>query len=159
MESYYRSTGSGRIILVRGALAVFVLVMCLADVAWIRLNVAPPRMFDDTLFLTGSLTLYHTLQEQGWGPFLLACTLPAREWYAPMTQILPVPFYFLWGPGTNTALYGFLLLIPVFCVYVFLLGKALLGDEKTALLSVLVTCLFPLTYGMWRAAMTDFGLA
>ena len=62
-------------------------------------------------------------------------------------------------PGTRSALYANTALIPVFCVYVFLLGTLLCRNKKAAIVAVVVTCCFPLTYGLWRVAMAEFGLA
>jgi len=141
------------------ALAVFLALMCGLDVLWIRMNRAPPRMFDDTHFLIESLDVYEALHRQGFRGFVEESLKPARGFHPPMIKILPVPLYLLLGPGAPAALASFALLIPVFGVYLFLLTRRLAGSEKTALLAVVVTCLFPLTYGMWRNMMAEFGTA
>lgn len=140
-------------------LAVFVLLMCLLDVVWIRQNAAPPRMFDDSSYLSESVDLYYTLQDHGVVRFIAGCLTPSREAHPPMMKILPVPMYVMLEPGTDAALYGYALLIPVFCVYLFLLCRELAGRDLPALLAVIVTCLFPLTYGLWRNVMAEFGTA
>ena len=140
-------------------LAVFILLMCLLDVVWIRQDTAPPRMFDDSVYLTESVDLYNVLREHGVVRFLGASLTPAAGAHPPMIKVLPVPIYLVLGPGTDAALYGYTLLIPVFCVYLFLLGRELTGRDQPALLAVIVTCLFPLTHGMWRNLMVEFGTA
>ena len=74
-----------------------------------------------------------------------------------MVKILPVPFYFVFGPGTNSALYAYTFLIALFCIYLFLLTRALVQSEEIAFLAVAITVAFPLMYGMWRHVMAEFG--
>jgi len=140
-------------------LAVFITLMCALDALWIRQNLAPPRMFDDSQFLIESLDLHEALEKNGLRKFLEESLTPARGFHPPMIKILPVPMYLLFGPGDRPALYSYTLLIPVFGIYLFLLTRTLTGNEKTALLAVVITCLFPLTYGMWRNWMAEFGTA
>jgi hypothetical protein len=140
-------------------LAVFILLMCLLDVVWIRHDAAPPRMFDDSMYLTESVDLYYTLRDHGVVRFVVDSLTPSRGAHPPMMKILPVPMYLALRPGTDAALYCYALLIPVFCVYIFLLARELVGQNPPALLAVIVTCLFPLTYGMWRNVMAEFGTA
>jgi hypothetical protein len=143
----------------RVGLTAFIVVMCAVDVVWIRQNTAPPRMFDDSAFLIESVDLYHTLREQGLVRFLADSTLHSRRGHPPMMKVLPVFMYLVLGPGTNAALYAHTVLIAVFCLYVFLLARELLDSEAKALLAVVITCLFPVTYGMWRHVMAEFGTA
>ncbi len=143
----------------RLALGGFILLVCLLNMVWIRLNVAPPRMYDDAVYLADSVVAYDALRERGVISFVGQCLLPTRGIHPPMMKILPIPVYLVLGPGTNAALYAYTLLIPVFCVYLFLLAGVLLEDDLAALLAVVITCLFPLTYGMWRNIMTEFGTA
>lgn len=143
----------------RVGLAAFVVAMCALDVLWIRQNVAPPRMFDDAYYLIESVDLFHTLKEKGIGAFLAGTTVYSRRGHPPMPKILPTFMYLVLGPGTNEALYAYAALIVVFCVYLFLLARELLDNEGNALLAVVITCLFPITYGMWRHAMAEFGIA
>ncbi len=67
--------------------------------------------------------------------------------------------YVVLGAGTRPALYTYTALIPVFCIYVFLLAHLVCRRQKTAVLAVVVTCCFPLTFGLWRIVMAEFGLA
>ena len=143
----------------RIGLALFVVVMCAFDVAWIRQNSAPPRMFDDSYYLIESVDLFHTFQDKGAGAFLADTTVHSRRGHPPMMKILPTFMYPFFGPGTNAALYAYTVLIAVFCLYLFLLGRELLDSEGKALLAVVITCLFPITYGMWRHVMAEFGIA
>jgi hypothetical protein len=57
----------------RLALGILIVVICAANVLWIRINVAPPRMYDDAVYLTDSVKLFQTIQERGWAPFLREC--------------------------------------------------------------------------------------
>jgi hypothetical protein len=143
----------------RVGLAAVIIVICAVDVTWIRQNTAPPRMFDDSYYLIESVDLYHTLQEQGLVRFLVDSTIQSRRGHPPMTKILPVFAYLFFGPGTNAALYAYTVLIAVFCLYLFLLARELLDSEAKALVAVVITCLFPITYGMWRNVLSEFGIA
>ena len=143
----------------RVGLALFVVVMCAFDVVWIRQNTAPPRMWDDAYYLIESVDLFHTLQDEGLGAFLAGTTVHSRRGHPPMPKILPTVAYAALGPGTNSALYAYTALIVVFCLYLFLLARELIGGEGRALLAVAITCLFPITYGMWRHVMAEFGIS
>ena len=143
----------------RFGLAVFALAMCAINVVWIRENTAPPRMWDDAYYLTESVDLFHTFQDKGLGAYLWETTVHSRRGHPPMMKILPTFIYPFLGPGTNAALYAYTVLIAVFCVYLFLLARELLASEGKALLAVVITCLFPITYGMWRHVMGEFGIA
>jgi hypothetical protein len=140
-------------------LVACILAACLSNLLWIELNVAPPRMWDDAEYLADSVTTYHALERRDWTGFLRAASQPARGVHPPMTKLVPIPMYVLFGPGTSSALYAYTALIPVFCVYVFLLGRLITRSTRTAVLAVVVTCCFPLTYGLWRHVMAEFGLA
>jgi hypothetical protein len=115
-------------------------------------------MFDDVGYLTDSILLYNALQTRGPLGFLAETTTPARL-HPPMMKIVPIPVFLILGPGYKQALYAYLFLIPVFCLYLFLLVRAVFRSESLALTAVVITCTFPLTYGMWRNVMTEFGTA
>jgi 4-amino-4-deoxy-L-arabinose transferase-like glycosyltransferase len=140
----------------RVALAILIAAICAVNVLWIRTNVAPPRMYDDSIYLADSVHLFQTAQQRGLLPFLRECAT-ATKGHPPMIKILPVPLYFLFGAGTAQALYSYTLLIPVFCVYLFLLARELSDSEEIAFLAVAMTTAFPLMYGMWRNVMSEFG--
>ena len=140
----------------RLALGILIVVICAANVLWIRINVAPPRMYDDAVYLTDSVKLFQTIQERGLAPFLRDCA-EATKGHPPMIKILPVPFYFLFGPRTASALYAYTLLIAIFCIYLFLLARDLFHSEEIAIFAVVICTAFPLTYGMWRNVMAEFG--
>ena len=140
----------------RLALGIFIAAICAVDVLWIQTNVAPPRMYDDAVYLADSVHLFQTLQERGLVPFLWE-SAEATKGHPPMIKILPVPFYFVFGPGTAAALYAYTLLIAIFCIYLFLLARELFHSDKIALIAVVMSVAFPLTYGMWRNVMAEFG--
>ena len=137
---------------------MFCVLVCALDATWISQSEAPPRMWDDAGYLKASVSLFNTLQTEGLIAFLRECTTPARE-HPPMMKILPIPAFLLLGPGYNQALYAYLGLIVVFCVYLFLLVRELFRREPLALCAVVIACAFPLTFGMWRNVMTEFGTA
>jgi hypothetical protein len=140
-------------------LVICIVIVCLLNLIWIHLNAAPPRSWDDAEYLADSVSTYHALERGELTEFLRAASRPARGVHPPMTKLLPIPMYALLGPGTKPALYAYTLLIPVFCVYVFLLGTAVSGSRRIGVLAVVVTCGFPLTFGLWRLVMAEFGLA
>ena len=139
-------------------LVVWILFVCLFNLLWIHLNVAPPRMWDDAEFLADSVSTYHPLEQKDLIGFAREASRPARGVHPPMTKLMPIPMYILFGTGTSSALYSFTALIPLFCVYVFLLARLVSGNDTTAVVAVIVTCCFPLTYGLWRHVMAEFGL-
>jgi 4-amino-4-deoxy-L-arabinose transferase-like glycosyltransferase len=114
-------------------------------------------MYDDSVYLADSVHLLHTAQEQGLVPFLHECAIATKN-HPPMIKILPIPLYLLFGPGTAQALSAYTLLIPIFCIYLFLLARELSDSEEVALLAVAMTAAFPLMYGMWRNVMSEFGV-
>jgi hypothetical protein len=140
-------------------LGAFILLVCLSDIAWLHLSVAPPRYFDDSQYLAEGVQLYHIFKENGIKEFLKNCTYPSRGGHPPMMKILPMPIYLVSQPTMNSGLYAYTLLIPVFCIHLFLLTRALFYSESIALLAVIITCLFPLTYGLWRNMLAEFGTA
>src|SRR6266571_2734118 len=126
----------------RFALITFIGLLCVMDVLWIRTNAAPPRMYDDAVYLSDSVNLFATLQDRGVVAFLREC-LEATKGHPPMIKILPVPFYQVLGPGTASALYAYIPLILTFCLYLFFLTRAMVHSEEIAFLAVVVTALFP----------------
>jgi hypothetical protein len=145
--------------IVPAALIVCICVACLCNVVWIRLNAAPPRSWDDAEYLADSVSTYHALARGDLVAFARAASRPARSVHPPMTKLLPIPMYLVLGPGTRPALYAYTALIPVFCIYVFLLAALVCRRRDTAVLAVVVTCCFPLTFGLWRIVMGEFGMA
>ena len=136
-----------------------ILVACVANVAWIQGNAAPPRSWDDAEYLAESVATYHALERGDLTEFLRMSSRPARGVHPPMAKLFPITTYVLMGPGMRPALYAYTILIAVFCVYVFLLATEITRNERAAMFAVAVTCCFPLTYGLWRLVMADFGLA
>ena len=140
-------------------LVVLILVACVGNAIWIQRNNAPPRSWDDAEYLAESVATYHALERGDLIEFLRMSSRPARGVHPPMPKLFPIAAYALVGPGTRPALYAYTILIPVFCVYVFLLAREITRNERAAILAVAVTCCFPLTYGLWRLVMAEFGLA
>jgi hypothetical protein len=140
-------------------LVIWICAACLLNLLWIQLNAAPPRSWDDAEYLADSVSTYQPLARGDLAGFVRAASRPARGVHPPMTKLVPIPMYVLLGFGTRPALYGFTALIPVFCLYVFLLGTLVCRSRDAAVLAVVVTCCFPVTFGLWRLAMAEFGLA
>jgi hypothetical protein len=149
---------SSRSLLPAGLIAC-ICVACLCNVIWIRLNAAPPRSWDDAEYLADSVQTYHPLARGDLIGFARAASRPARGVHPPMAKLMPIPMYVVLGAGTRPALYAYTALIPVFCIYVFLLAQLVCRRQETAVLAVVVTCCFPLTFGLWRIVMAEFGLA
>jgi hypothetical protein len=141
------------------ALAIWIILICVANLTWIRLNAAPPRSWDDAEYLVESVVTYNALAAGRIGEFARLASRPARGVHPPMVKLLPIPMYVLLGPGMRSALYAYTCLIPVFCVYLFLFAREVTRDERTGVLAVVITCCFPLTFGLWRMVMAEFGLA
>jgi hypothetical protein len=144
---------------VRIALVAWIFVVCLLNLLWVQLNAAPPRSWDDAEYLADSVYTYQPLQRGHLVEFVRRASRPALGVHPPMMKLLPIPMYVLFGTGTRPALYAYTALIPVFCVYVFLLARGVTTSGGAALAAVIVTCLFPLTFGRWRIFMIEFGLA
>ena len=136
----------------------WVALACLANVTWIHANVAPLRMWDDSEYLAGSVDTYHALERGDLKGFIRAASRPARGVHPPMTELVPLPMYVIFGPDTRSALYAYTCLIPLFCLYAYLLARAIVRDTAAAALAVVIMCTFPLTYGLWRHAMAEFGV-
>jgi hypothetical protein len=57
----------------RMAVGLLIGAICAVNILWIHTNVAPPRMYDDAVYLTDSVKLLLTIQERGLAPFLREC--------------------------------------------------------------------------------------
>ena len=148
-----------RALVIPRSLVVFIIVACVSNLIWIHLNAAPPRSWDDAQYLADSVRTFHALERGDMSEFLRAASRPARDVHPPMTKLAPIPMYVVFGAGFRSALYSYTILIPIFCVYLFLLARLITRDDGSAVLAVVVTCCFPLTYGLWRLVMAEFGLA
>lgn len=138
-------------------LFIFILLVTISQLVWIKLNTAPPMMWDDAIYLTHSLNNYYTLIDNGILRFLCIFTQIITNSHPPLISVLPLPFYFVFGTGTFSALLVYTFFIIIFCIYLFLLTKEIF-NERVALLAVVITSLFPLTYGLWRQFMIEFGV-
>jgi hypothetical protein len=141
------------------ALAAWIIIACAGNLLWIAWNAAPPHSWDDANYLADSVGRYRALAAGHWMEFVRLASRPADGVHPPMVALLPIPSYLVFGPGTRSALYAFTALVPVFCVYVFGLGRLLSRSNMVALFAVMLTCAFPLTFGFWRAVLTESGLA
>ena len=141
------------------ALVVWIVVVCSLNLLWVQLNAAPPRSWDDAEYLADSVYTYQALERGDFIDFARRASRPALGAHPPMMKLLPMPMFVLFGTGTRPALYAYMAFIPVFCVYVFLLARGITKSGGAALAAVIVTCLFPLTFGRWRVFMIEFGLA
>src|SRR5262245_12240913 len=104
-------------------LVACILVACLANAVWIQRNAAPPRSWDDAEYLARTVATYPAPERGDLIEFLRMSSRPARGVHPPMPKLLPIAMYVVAGPGTRPALYAYAILIPLFCVYVFLLAR------------------------------------
>ncbi len=138
-------------------LIALILFNTIFQIIWIKLNTAPPMMWDDAGYLIHSLNNYYALIDKGIMEFTRVFT-KIIIFHPPLITILPLPFYFLFGKSTFSSLLVYTFFIIIFCIYLFLLTRKIF-NKRVALLAVAITSLFPLTYGLWRQFMIEFGLA
>ena len=136
-------------------LAVVTSVELALLIYFIREDARSPT-YDDAWYLENSLYLYHRLREGGLREFVAAYT-EAMRIKPPLIAVLPIPFYSLFGPGVDSALLINAVFLLVANIYLFRLVQGWYGSA-TALLSVIIFQTFPVTIGMSRAFMTEFGL-
>lgn len=115
-----------------------------------------PLTYDDAWYLEYSFHLYHRLREGGLTEFFAAYK-ETQGIRPPMIAVLPIPFYWLFGADVDSALWMNALFLVISNVYLFRLVEDWHGPA-TALLAVVIFQTMPVTIGMSRAFMTEFGL-
>lgn len=137
------------------ALCIFTLVGLVLNVQWI-LDDQRPTTYDDSWHLETSYDLYHRLAEDGIGAFLNAY-IEAFRVKAPLIAILPLPFFAVMGLSLDSALMVNCIFLVIINAYLFKLSRLWFSPE-TGLLAVIVYQSLPITIGMSRAFMTEYGL-
>ncbi len=138
------------------ALLLITLFLLAADQAYARSNKRPPT-FDDAWYLETSLYFFHQLTKGGFGPFASAYAHSFRI-KAPLISVLPLPFYFLLGPGYRPAMLVNTVFVILSSIYLFLLGRRLFSPQA-GLAAVIFYQTMPLSYGLSRVFMVDYGLS
>ena len=69
-------------------LVVCIFVVCLLNLIWIQLNVAPPRSWDDAEYLADSVYAYQALEHGDLIEFVRRASRPALGVHPPMMKLL-----------------------------------------------------------------------
>jgi hypothetical protein len=137
-------------------LGLFTLALVAVNINYSRADRRPPT-YDDAWFLENSLLFYHRLTEGGLRAFLPAYAASFGT-KAPLLSVLPIPLYLTFGISQNVALLvnsGFLAISSIF---LFLLVRRLFESPGAALAAVVFYQTMPLSYGLSRAFLADYGL-
>ena len=136
-------------------LFLFIIFLEITTFYWIKLDTGPP-WWDQAWYLENSQRFYYVLKEQGFSS-LGKEVVSVFQIKPPLISLLPLPFYFIFGNTEMAAMGVNLFFIPVFCIFLFLLVKKIIG-EKEALLAVLFTSTMPLVYGLSRQFLVEYSL-
>ena len=151
------------------ALIFFIIIYLTATYIYCKNNTVP-TLWDDSLYLTHSVIVYKALNgidtlstlyygvrnDSGTYLFRLFPILLYRI-RAPLILFLPVPAYFVFGTGAPGVVATFLALILMFMLIFYRLASKL-TNSFTAVIAVIVTSTMPLTIGLSRYFLTEFGL-
>ncbi|HZS49875.1 MAG TPA: glycosyltransferase family 39 protein [Bryobacterales bacterium] len=138
------------------ALLLITLFLLAADQAYAWSNKRPPT-FDDAWYLETSLYFFHQLAQGGFSAFASAYAHSFRI-KAPLISVLPLPFYFLLGPGYRPAMLVNTVFLVLSSICLFLLGRRLFSPQA-GLAAVIFYQTMPLSYGLSRVFMVDYGLS
>jgi hypothetical protein len=119
-------------------------------------NTAPPP-WDQSWYLQTSEDLFYALQEHGLPGFLGTLSHAFGGMKAPLISLLPLPFYFTIGHGKDSIIAINLALIVIFCFIFFRLVRELAGPWP-ALVAVMISSTMPLTIGLSRQFLVEYGL-
>jgi 4-amino-4-deoxy-L-arabinose transferase-like glycosyltransferase len=137
-------------------LAVFTVYLLAVNYSYQVADRRPPT-FDDAWYLETSLYFYHRLTNGGLFDFLAAYAASFRT-KAPLISVLPLPFYLLLGSRYHTAMLVNFAFLVIANTYLFLLGRRLFSPV-VGLAAVIFFQTMPLTIGLSRVFMSDYGLA
>ena len=137
-------------------LCIFTLTGLILNIHWISED-KRPTAYDDSWYLENAFNLYHRLTKDGLVTFLQAYLTTFRV-KAPLIAVLPLPFFLAFGPTLDAALLVNCVFLAMINIYLFLLGRELFSP-LTGLLAVVIFQTMPITIGMSRAFMTEYGLA
>jgi hypothetical protein len=136
---------------------------------YLRANTAPPR-WDDSMYLEHSEIIfnafhgytsynpnYYNLTVNNQFNLLTLYSHLMAGVHAPLITLLPIPFYFLVGNGFSGLAVTFLILILTFNLILYRF-VTYLTDQATAFLAVVITSTMPLTIGLSRYFLVEYGL-
>ncbi|MBI5631793.1 MAG: glycosyltransferase family 39 protein [Elusimicrobia bacterium] len=138
------------------AAALGVCALVLAGNAWHILHHKAPPAWDDAWYLENSFRFYYALK-QSMAAFAWEYVVSFKI-KAPLISVLPLPFYWLFGPGERAALWVNQLALSLCWVFCYKIGRKLYG-EKAGLLSVIFAALMPMLYGLSRIYLVECVLA
>lgn len=139
--------------------AAIILASILAQRIWLNINQRPPELVDDSDHLWASMVLYKTLTHHGFLNFIRQFLHTTSHFFhPPLIPALTTPFYLLLGLTLRNALWFNTASLIFFFIFLFRLFKQRFGETQ-AVVAVALTALFPLTYGLSRAYLLEFGLA
>jgi Dolichyl-phosphate-mannose-protein mannosyltransferase len=131
------------------ALIVFFIA---ASAAWLLLNRAPSQ-WDDSWYLTNSLTLFDSLN--GGFPAYAKAYLFTLRIKPPLIAVLPTPIYLLLGRNPRLAYLVNLAAMPVMFGALYSIAHRF-GTRTTALVAVFAAGTMPLLYGLSRWFLVDY---
>lgn len=105
-----------------------------------------------------SVIFYRTLREGDFKAFREAYHRALGGMRAPLIAVLPVPFYFVLGPGENAAMLTNLAFIAVFNVSLFALAQSRFGPW-VALLATAITSTMTLLLNLAHQFLVEYGLS
>ena len=78
--------------------------------------------------------------------------------HAPLITLLPIPAYFVFGTGFRAINVTYMLLILIFALIFYCFVSRLAHDAWTGFLAVAITITMPLTVGLSRVFLVEYGL-
>jgi 4-amino-4-deoxy-L-arabinose transferase-like glycosyltransferase len=123
-----------------------------ASAAWLLLNRAPSQ-WDDSWYLTNSLTLFDSLG--GGLPAYAKAYLSMLRIKPPLITVLPTPIYLLLGRNPRLAYLVDLAAMPVMLGALYSIARRL-GTRTTALVAVFIAGTMPLLYGLSHWFLVDY---
>lgn len=119
------------------------------NAVWFSLDVAPPS-WDQSWYLETSVRFYNALRYEGLRSFNDSYIHALGGIKAPLISLLPIPFYYIFGPGEHSAMLVNWSLILISNLLIFAFVYELTKDKTISIISVLVTQTFPFVYGLSR---------
>jgi hypothetical protein len=141
-----------------GQLSVIIVALVLmAQTFWLSSNRAP-MLWDDSMYAAGALDLYNGLDANGLpGLFERFIHGPAGA-KAPLICLLPLPFFFVFGRGSEWAFYAVeLLAFALCCLAAYRLVRRLSGSFG-GFIAVVLLCFTPLVAGLTRQFLVEVPL-
>jgi 4-amino-4-deoxy-L-arabinose transferase-like glycosyltransferase len=135
-------------------LVAFVLV---AQILWLSQHRAP-MLWDDSMYASGALELYDGLDASGVTGLVTRFIHGPTGAKAPLICLLPLPFFFIFGRGSQWAFYSVeLLAFAVGCLATYRLVRRL-SNGFGAFIAVAFLCFTPLVAGLTRQFLVEMPL-